>query len=150
MPPQVHTDPQGRQYTILRDHYIYPALFGSLAFGASATVNINIETDAPFVCVKLTASADIAGAVQTANSRVLPLCNLSVTDGGSGRNLQSQPVPLMELTGDGQLPFVLPIPRRFAQNATINLTLDNVSAATTYDNLTVSLIGYKEFMQYQS
>lgn len=133
----------GQKYTL--DYYAYSATFTALANGANQTKLINIESDSDFVVEKIAYMADIGGAVQTDSSRVIPLVNLAINDSGSGRNLQNEPVALSAIAGIGELPFMLPKPRIFRANSTINLTLSNYSAATTYDNIQIVLIGYKRF-----
>lgn len=128
-----------------QDYYTYATSFASIGAGVEQSQSINIETDAEFTAIKVGVAAHIAGAAQTAETRVLPLVNLSVNDAGSGRNLQNTPIPIMLLSGDGSLPFILPKPRVFQGNATINITIANYSAATTYSDLVVALIGYKTF-----
>lgn len=128
-----------------KDYYVYVADFGSLAAGATQTEIINIETDADFIIEKIAYSADLAGAVQTANSRVLPLVDITLNDSGSGRNLQDKPVPLASMAGDGQLPYVLPVPRKLRANSNLNVSAENISNATQYDHLRVLFIGYKRF-----
>lgn len=129
----------------IKDFYTNVAEVSSLAAGASATAIVKVEADASFVLVKMAYFADIAGAAQTDSSRVIPLVNVEFTDSGSGRNLQSSAVPISSLCGDGALPFILPIPRRFQANSNIAVKFTNYSAATPYDNVRIALIGYKEF-----
>lgn len=128
-----------------KDFYIYTARVQNLAPGVSSTQTINIEADANFVAVKMAYMADIAGAAQTNDSRVLPLVRVQIRDSGSGRSLQNIPVPINSVAGQGELPFVLPIPREFSANASINFSFENYSVATTYANVELSLIGYKRF-----
>jgi hypothetical protein len=132
-----------KQYT--EDYYIYTASVPTIGATVSATDVISIEADANFILQKLVVFADIAGAVQTTDSRVLPLVNVTIQDSGSGRNLQDQATPIGNLAGTGSLPFILPKPREFKSKANINVTFTNFSAATTYLNLTLSFIGYKIF-----
>jgi len=127
------------------DLYTYVASFGSLVAGGKSTQNINIETDADFIIDRIMFYADIAGAPQTADSRVIPLIDISLTDTGSGRNLQDKPVPLVCMAGDGALPFILPKPRKLRANSTLNVTAENISAATTYANFRIVFSGYKRF-----
>lgn len=134
------------QKRIKKDFYTYGKSFGTIAVGATESENIAIETDANFIITKIAASATIAGAAQTLQTRVIPLLRLSINDTGSGRNLQNTPIPLDLLSGDGSLPFVLPIQRKFQANATINLTLTNFSAATEYADVFIALLGYKIFV----
>lgn len=128
-----------------KDFYVYGARFQAVAAGIAQTSTINIEADSDFVLVKMALFGDLAGAVQTDSTRVIPLGTLQLLDTGSGRNLFSTPIPVDSIFGNGQLPFVLPIPREFKAKASIQLTFTNFSAATTYTNVWASLIGYKQF-----
>jgi len=129
---------------INKDFYVYEQDFDLLASGSSATGNVNIQADSDFVLQKLTVFADIAGAAQLSDSRVVPLCSLQVTDSGSGRQLFESAVPVPAIFGNGELPFILPTPKLFPARSTITLNVANFSAATTY-NLKFALIGYKVF-----
>jgi len=129
----------------VKDFYQYVADFGTITTGTTKTANVNIETDAEFIVDKITYFGTVGGAAQTKESRVVPLVEISLNDTGSGRNLQNLPVPLDCMAGTAELPFVLPVPRKFKPNATITVTATNISAATDYDNLKVVFSGYKKF-----
>lgn len=129
---------------IAKDFYIYEEDFSSLAANTSTVGNINIQADSDFMLQKLTAFADIAGAAQTANNRVLPLATMQITDSGSGRNLFEEAVAIPAIMGTGELPFILPTPKLFPARSTIQVTVANFSASTTY-NVRLSFIGYKVF-----
>ena len=129
---------------IAKDFYVYQEDFDGLAPSTSATGTINIQADSDFVLQKMTYFADIAAAVQTDSSRVVPLITLQIVDAGSGRNLLEAPAPIASLFGEGDLPFILPTPRVFVARSNIELTVANFSAATTY-NLRLSFIGYKAY-----
>lgn len=130
--------------SILKDFFIYEVDFSALAFGSSATGNINIQADSDFELQKLCYFADIAAAAQTDDTRVIPLVTINITDSGSGRFLSSDAVPVTSIFGTGQIPFILPTPKIFDARATISIEVANFSAATTY-NLRLSFIGAKIF-----
>lgn len=130
---------------VIKDHFIYAATATALTSGSSATSIIQIQADSDFVVVKMAYFATLAGAAQTESTKVIPLIDISIQDTGSGRNLQSVPIPIDSLAGRGELPFVLPIPRRFKGSSNINVTFTNSSSGTDYDNVSLSFIGYKEF-----
>ena len=145
---KVFTDPKGNRWT--QDYYTYLFNAGAaLAAAANATAVVPVEADSTFVLVKMAYFADIAGAAQTDSTFVVPLVTVSITDTGSGRNLQQNPVPIDAIAGRGQLPFVLPVPREFQANSSIQCTFSNFSAATTYANLRLMLIGYKKYFLSQ-
>lgn len=129
---------------IEQDFYTYVEDFSSLAASGTDSGNVQVQADSDFALQKLSYFADIAGAAQTADSRVVPLITLQIIDTGSGRNLFESAVMIPAIFGTGELPFVLPTPRVFAARSTITLNVANVSASTTY-NLRLNLIGYKIF-----
>lgn len=129
----------------LRDFFVYATPSISIAGGASSSTSIQIQADAAFELQKLAMFADIAAAVQTESTRVLPLVTIQITDQGSGRQIFSVPVAIPSLFGDGRIPFILPTTKLFSPNSAIQLDFTNFTAATTY-NLRVDLIGTKIFM----
>lgn len=129
---------------VAKDFYVYQESFSSIANGASATGNINIQADSDFQLQKLTYMASISNATQTDSSRVVPLITIQITDSGSGRNLFEEALPVPALFGTGQLPFILPTPKIFQARSTITLNVANYSSGSTY-RLDLSFIGYKIF-----
>lgn len=129
---------------VYKDFFAYQENFSSIAAGASQTGNVNVQADSDFLLQKLTFFADIGGGVQTANSKVLPLVNIQITDTGSGRQVFEQAIPIASIFGSGDLPFILPTPKLFAARSTITILISNFSAGTTY-NIYATLIGQKIF-----
>ena len=129
---------------ILKDFFIYGITFPSIAPGATATDNIQIQADADFEVQKLTQFSDIAAAAQTVSTQVLPLVTVLIVDSGSGRQLMNEAVAIPALFGDGRIPFILPTPRIFAARSNVTFTLVNFDAAVTYQ-VRLSLIGTKLF-----
>ena len=143
--PDAGFDIGGRQY-VARDFYTYEEDFLEADLTAGSTLNgsIEIQADSDFVWQKATYFADLAGAVQTFNTRVIPLVTVQLIDTGSGRNLFELAAPIPSMFGIGELPFVLPIPRLFFARSTIQVQISNFSAATAY-GLRLSFIGYKAY-----
>lgn len=129
---------------VIKDFYVYEEDFPDLDAGTTGTGNINIQADSDFVVQKLTYFADTDKQPQTDSSRVIPLINVNITDSGSGRNLMETAIPVPNLFGTGQIPFILPQPKLFLARSTIAITVTNFSAVTVY-NLKLSFIGYKVF-----
>lgn len=127
-----------------RDFYTYEAESLALAAGASSNDVINIEADSNFILQKLTYIADIAAAAYTDSARPIPLVNVQLIDTGSGRQLMQNPIPIPSLFGTGELPFILPNPRLFMRNSTIQIAFTSFDAAVTY-NIRLSFIGYKVY-----
>ena len=116
-----------------KDFYNYVVDFIGLASGATTTQTFNIDTDSMFFLMKLTQQSDIAAAAVTRSANVIPLCTIQVNDGGSTRQLFSEPAPIPAVFGTGENPFMLPVPRQFSPGSTVSVTLSNYSAATTYN-----------------
>jgi hypothetical protein len=105
-----------------------------------------VQADSAFKLTKLGFQADIALAVLTEATNVIPLVTINIVDNGSGRNLFSAPIALGTIFGNGRLPFILPVPRIFMPRSNIGVTLANYTAATTY-NIRLAFIGSKIFEQ---
>lgn len=125
------------------EYFTYNVSVTALAAGASLTGQIQIEASSDFIWLKTAYFADIAGGAQTDSSRVIPLVNVAITDGGSAKNLQNSPTPIASLAGTEGLPFNLSLGYTFAANSNVSFTFTNRSAATTYANVVLSLIGYR-------
>lgn len=118
----------------------------SIANGASTTNTIQFDVDSQFVWVKTTVSADIAGAVQTESSLVVPLVTVLITDLGSGQNFMNAALPVQAVAGlSGELPYIEASPQMVAPNSSLQFQWANYSAGTTYANLRVQLHGYKVY-----
>ena len=133
-----------------RAFYSYSLAVTGLAAGATLIDNTTIEANSDFILTKMTAFADIAGAAQTSDTRVVPLVTIQLTDTGSSFNLFDEPQAISNLTGIGSIPFILPLAYRFARNATLRCEFVNFSAATTYDNVQISLVGFRNYGPVES
>lgn len=129
---------------ILKDFYTYALSFSSLAAAASATDAFNIQADSDFAVLKMTYFADIAAAAQTRANLVIPLVTVIILDTGSGRQLMDSGVPVSSVFGTGEEPYILPKPKIFAARSTVQCTVTNFDAATTY-NLRLVFTGVKLF-----
>ena len=139
-----------------RDFYVYESQALSLAASGTATDVIQIEADAHFVLQKLAhvsyddaAPPDLGTSPTvlftgglTAQQQVLPQVSIQITDTGSGRQLMSNPIPIPSLFGDGKLPFILPNPRIFLKNTTLQIGYTNFDTVNPYD-IRLAFIGYK-------
>lgn len=141
-PAKIFKDENGRFY---KDFFFYKATVADLGPGVSKTNVINIEANSDFIWLKCAYSADIAGAAQTEDSRVIPLVRVSITDSGSGRQLQNLPIPVSNMAGHDGLPLNLPEPREFQKNSNISFTFTSYDASATYANVELVLMGYKKF-----
>lgn len=137
--------PNGQPVQVIEqvDFFTYTLSATTLAAAGTATSTVNIQADADFVCTQFCVMADVAGAAQTTSSIVVPLVRALINDTGSGRNLSDVAVDLSAIGGTGQLPYILPVARRFSARSTIQCTFTNYSNATTYANVRLYLLGYK-------
>jgi hypothetical protein len=144
MPRRFNVEQQEPGEQFAEDFYAYIANIGTILTLATGTDVISIEADSDFELVKLCASGNKNGAAEPwAAEQIIPM-NLQVSDGGSGRQLFSEAIPLNSIAGRATLPMVLPVYRRWNARSTINVSLTSYSAST-WDNLTVTFIGKKIF-----
>jgi len=127
-----------------RDYFAYAINFFGLGAGQAQNGAIQIQSDSDFEAQKLSFFADIAGAPQTADARVLPLVSLQITDTGTGRQIFSTDIPIPATMGDGQIPFILPTTKIFSANASVAFLVTNYAAATAY-NVRLVMHGAKLF-----
>lgn len=114
---------------------------------ATPVVNLQvpIQSDSDFELLELLQFTDIAGAVQTDSSRVIPLATIQIQQSGSGIDIMPQPVPLGSIAGDGRLPFILPESKIWPANASMSITLTRYAVAGTSYNIRLSFSGRKLF-----
>lgn len=125
-----------------RDFYIYEAQTVALAAGGNANDTINIEADSDFILQKLTFEADLAGVAQLQSTQIFPNVTVQLTDTGSGRQLMQDAIPITSFFGIGMVPFILPNPRLFMRNSTIQVAFTSFEAAVT-PTIRLAFIGYK-------
>jgi len=144
MDPQTLPTSQKPSRKFITEFFSYSILFTGIAAGGSSSGNINIQADSDFKIQKLTYFADIAAAAQTADTRVIPLATVLLTDSSSGRQLMDSAQPISNLFGTGEIPFILPTPKIFQARSTLTVQVNNFSTATTY-TIRLSFIGAKLF-----
>lgn len=137
-------NPQGNTLQGRGDYFFYATTPAQMAAAARAQSLIQVDADSQFALLALSYQANVAAAVLTEATNVIPLVTVYIADGGSGKYLMNAPVPLPTIAGDGKRPYRLIGPRIFQPNSTINFNWVNYSAATTYD-LTLVLSGVKLF-----
>lgn len=129
------------------DYFVYEVDFLAVAALSSAPQqSITIQADSDFELLKLAQFTDVAGAIQTESTAIIPLATILVQAGNSGRNLMNNPVPVGSFFGSGRIPMVLPRGRMFKAQTIITLTYANYSAATVY-NTRLSFIGRKLYLR---
>lgn len=133
------------QVQMTQDFTVYEADFAALAVGVQQVQVIQIQADANFRWIKSAFLADIGVALETQATMVVPLVTVQITDAFSGRQLFNNPVPVPNVFGTGQIPFILPLPRIFAANTSITVAATNYAVGGTVYNLRLSFIGVKDF-----
>lgn len=141
---------EGQKFT--SDYYIYGVgpgtngVIGNLASGVTANVSITIQADSDFEWDYTTVYGEINGATASPlpDNIDIPVSVL-ITDGGSGRQLFNQNIPVTSLAGLGREPYILPQKRIFMGKSTVNFSFTNFSGSLTVNNLFLSLHGRKIF-----
>lgn len=112
---------------------------------AGVNETIQIGDDGDFYCTCFTYQAEIAGALLTEATNVIPLVTMNLIDTGSGRNLMNDPVPLGAVAGDGKRPMRFGRPRIFTRNSTIQLKFFPFLVAGTTYTIQFIMGGYKNY-----
>lgn len=140
-----------------RDFYIYEA-HATVTASGTGTDTIQIEADSNFILEKMvhwTTVSGLAPNLSTATTILFtggltdqqiiqPNMLVQITDTGSGRNLMSNPIPIPSTFGSGKLPFILPHPRIFLRNTTIQISFTNADTVNGYVTR-LAFIGYKVY-----
>jgi hypothetical protein len=131
-----------RELSVIEEPFTYISTFTALAVGGNQTVQIPIQADADFKLLATTYQANLAGAVQTASTYQYPNVTVLLTDTGNGRQLMSGATPLTSLFGNGQLPFIWPVPKILAARSSLQVQIFSQEAAVT-PIIILSFIGVK-------
>lgn len=130
---------------VSRDVFVYEFdTTAALNGGASINGSFNIAGDSDFFWTKFTAFATVGGAATTYSAQQLPSVNLLLTNTTTGRNYMSSAVPLANIAGTAQFPFILPQITMWSAKSTIQLQLQNEGNAA-YGLIHLSFIGIKAF-----
>lgn len=127
------------------DPYVYEVLFPVLAPAAVAQGNILIENDADFKCLAGVFHASVANAGQTFATATYPLVTVQIRNTGTGRAFFNQPVAIPMIFGNGQQPFLWPVPKIMKMRSLFEFTVVNFDAAQTYTNIHLGLVGVKQY-----
>lgn len=138
----------GRWYT--DDYFNYNVgpgvngVAGNLAAAAVANQSFTIQADSNFEWIYSTWYAEKNGETTPGSDAILVPINIQITDGGSGRMLFSQPIPMSSIAGLGREPYFLPKKRIFMGKSTVTLFFQNFGA-DTWNNISFTLHGRKIF-----
>jgi hypothetical protein len=128
--------------SVWRKPFTYATSFLALAAASTVTNNIAIQADADFLILAQTYAADVAAAGQTVQTATNPLANVLLINTGTGENLMNQALPVTDIFGSGQFPFILPQPILLPARSNLAVQVNNRDAAQTY-NLFLNFIGVK-------
>jgi hypothetical protein len=142
--------PNDPNYYVASIAYIYEAdtlanYLNGIAPAAQAVLTFNIANDSDFFWSLFSVYAAVGSNGVLTSTQPVPGLNMMLVNTTTGRQYMSAPVPLANLSGDGRLPFVLPVATLWEKQTTIQITLTNVTDDTTYSNLQLSFIGIKAF-----
>lgn len=122
------------------DFFIYGTEMLPLGASASLTNNLNIDGNSAFVCCS-------SQLVETATDNTTFLgqrpLTVSILDTGSGLVLSNIPIAADNWFGTAQRPYFWPVPKIFAPNSTLQVTVNNLEA--TARNVRIALSGFKIF-----
>ncbi len=120
------------QYTA-RNFYIYEvATTASLAPGNSTSLNFTVDKDSDFFWTKFNAFANQGNDGTVYSLQELPGVSALITNTSSGRNFSSAAVPLPNMAGTAQFPFILPQMTLIPATSSIQIQLNNFTDNDTY------------------
>jgi hypothetical protein len=102
------------------------------AIGGVANGQILLSGDAPFKCYYITLHVRQGGLI-VANFGG----DVQINEAQTGKNLSPIAIPTDALSGNGNLPYILPVPRIFSGNTTILFTFTAILATATQFNCTL-------------
>ncbi len=119
--------------------FVYSMFFPSVAASTSDTRQLVIQADSDFLIQQITVAAIDTVAPGTP---VDLHATVQFVDTGSGMNVFDQPIPLANIAGNGQLPYILSTPLLLNKNAALTGTLNNW-ATTNPVNYYISFLGQR-------
>ena len=132
------------QYTA-RTFFTYESdIAAALAAGTGAALTFNIAGDSDFFWTKFAAFALVGGAGTVYSLQELPAVTILITNTTTGRQYSSSAVPLPNMAGTAQFPFILPQITLWQKKSTIQIALQN-EGSLAYSNLHLSFHGIKAF-----
>jgi hypothetical protein len=124
-----------------KDLFFYTAEFTPLNSLATATVQVQTNTDAAFLMMG--AVRRVTSTDNQTDVAFFP-CLLNVKDSTSGRDIMDRPVHLENFAGTAQLPAILPFPKWIPAGSTILTTAQSLDSANNR-NLRLSYFGFKVY-----
>lgn len=128
------------------DFFVYQLNITGLAGATVSTIqSLVFDASSDFRWLYSAYSADIASAAVTESTRVNPLVDVLIVPTDTSSQFMNIPVPIVSIFGNGEFPFILPVPRIIAARSAMSFQFTNRTAATTY-NIQLSLIGLKQYL----
>ncbi len=140
------TSPWNNSLYASRNFFAYEADLPAgqtLAPAGTVQLTFNIAGDSDFFWTKFAVSGLVDGAA--ASVAEVTAVSMLLTNTTTGRQYSSSAVPLSNMAGTGQLPFILPQITMWQRKSTIVAQLLNLSSDTTYSNFYLSFLGIKAF-----
>jgi hypothetical protein len=122
----------------------------TLAAQASVPLTFNVAGDSDFFWTKFTAFAQVGGSSGTSgtattySAQQLPSVTALIINTTTGRQYSSTAVPLPNMAGTAQFPFILPMITLWPRKSTIQIQLLN-NGSVSYTTLQLSFLGIKAF-----
>lgn len=128
------------------DFYIYELDFLLLAAGAVATQQLVFDASSDFHWLYSAYTADVAAAAHSESTRDYPLVNVLITPTDTSAQFMNAAVPIPNIFGNGESPFIMPVPRIIPARSAVSFQLTSYVAAGTTYNIRLSLIGVKQYL----
>lgn len=133
---------------VARDTFFYQiSLTTDLAPAANLPGSVNIDTDSDFFWQKATAHVTSGDDGTTRSNELIPEINVTIKDATTGRDIMNGQVPMRNIFGTGEIPFILPVEKYFGARSQITMQFYNVSDNTTYTTVYVTFSGVKAFLR---
>ena len=126
--------------------YVYEVDVGAAGLAATTAgqLTFQIAQDSDFFWTKFCAFALVDSVATSRADDELPAVTALIINTTTGRQYSSNPVPLPNIAGNAQFPFILPLMTLLAAKSVIQINLFNEGDAD-YSNLQLSFIGVKAF-----
>lgn len=103
---------------------------------------INIQADANFLLLNQTYAANQLNAAYNSGAVPVPNILVTLTDMGTSASMMDVGVPVQNIFGTGQFPYILPNPKLLMAKSSFQVLVTNIDAAAGY-NLRLSFNGVK-------
>lgn len=130
-----------------QDFFTYPISFLNIAAGAQSTQQMQFDASSDFYWFYSAYDAENAAAVTniTSATRIYPRASILITPTDTSSQFMQAAVPITSLFGNGENPFVMPVPRKIPARSVLTFQFTNRDTALAY-NVFLSLIGKKQYL----